>query len=137
MPGSASSGSIVAALTSMALPDLLMHLVLTNSDATSREALLQHVDKVVSTTNPAVLPDGSNVDEATPPKINPHICLLKRLRTLTRTWLTLSPLVSVTPNAQLPTVCVLTTAIRSVGSAIPSLSSLRRSLLWRMKSQFC
>ena len=30
--------------------------------------------KVVSTINPAVLQDGSNVDEAPPPKTNPHIC---------------------------------------------------------------
>ena len=53
--------------------------VLTNSDATSsaaREALLQYVDKFVSTTNPAILTDGSNVDEAPPPKTNPHICNL-------------------------------------------------------------
>ena len=40
----------------------------------AKEALLQYVDKIVSTTNPAVLPDGSNVDEAPPPKTNPHIC---------------------------------------------------------------
>ena len=51
--------------------------VLTNSDITStaaKEILLHHDDKVVSTINPAVLPDGSNVDEAPPPKTNPHIC---------------------------------------------------------------
>ena len=51
--------------------------VLNNSDDTSaaaKEELLQYVDKVVSTINPAVLPDGSNVDEAPPPKTNPHIC---------------------------------------------------------------
>ena len=40
----------------------------------AKEALLQYVDKIVSTTNPAVLPDWSNVDEAPPPKTNPHIC---------------------------------------------------------------
>ena len=53
--------------------------VLSNSDAIStaaKEALLQYVDKVVTTVNPAVLPNGSNVDEAPPPKTNPHICNL-------------------------------------------------------------
>ena len=53
--------------------------VLPSSDATStytsaREALVSYVDKVVSTINPAVLPDGSNIDDAPPPKTNPHIC---------------------------------------------------------------
>ena len=53
--------------------------VLANSEVTSTaavEALVQYVDKIVSTTNPAVLPDGSNVDEVPPPKTNPHICNL-------------------------------------------------------------
>ena len=42
----------------------------------AKEALIQHVDKIVSTTNPAVLPDGSNLDDALSPKTNPHICNL-------------------------------------------------------------
>ena len=53
--------------------------VLNSSESTStaaKEVLLQYVDKIVSTVNPAVLPDGSNVDEAPPPKTNPHICNL-------------------------------------------------------------
>ena len=56
-----------------------MQQVLNSSDNTStaaKEELLQYVDKVVSTINPAVLPDGSNVDDAPPPKTNPHICNL-------------------------------------------------------------
>ena len=50
---------------------------LATSEETSgaaKQALIQYVDKIVSTTNPAVLPDGSNVDDAPPPKTNPHIC---------------------------------------------------------------
>jgi hypothetical protein len=61
-------------------PDI--NQILSSSDANSTattEALLQYVDNVVSTTNPAVLPDGSNVDEAPPPKTNPHICNLPYL----------------------------------------------------------
>ena len=53
--------------------------VIANSDVnstTTRESLIQYVDKIVSTTKPAVLPDGSNIDEAPPPKTNPHICNL-------------------------------------------------------------
>ena len=42
----------------------------------AKEALIQHVDRIVSTTNPAVLPDGSNLDDAPSPKTNPHICNL-------------------------------------------------------------
>ena len=58
-------------------PDVEQVLNNTDSNSTSaRDALIQYVDKVVSTTNPAVQPDGGNVDEAPPPKTNPHICNL-------------------------------------------------------------
>ena len=51
--------------------------VLASSDAdtdAAREALIQHVDNIVSTTNPSLLLDGSNAEDAPPPKTNPHIC---------------------------------------------------------------
>ena len=35
---------------------------------------LDYADKVVSTTNPAVRPDGSDVDSAPPAQTNPHVC---------------------------------------------------------------
>ena len=44
------------------------------SPSTSREELIQYVDGIVSTVNPAILPDGSNADDVPPPRINPHIC---------------------------------------------------------------
>ena len=44
------------------------------SPSTSRDELLKYVDGIVTTINPAVLPDGSNVDDAPTPKTNPHIC---------------------------------------------------------------
>lgn len=46
------------------------------TSAAAKEALIHFVDKIVGTTNPAVLLDGSNVDEAPPPKTNSHICKL-------------------------------------------------------------
>ena len=42
----------------------------------AKEALIQYVDKVFSTTNQAVLPDGINVNEDLPPNTNPYICNL-------------------------------------------------------------
>ena len=39
-----------------------------------KEELIKFIDTLVSTSNPAVLPDGSNLDSAPPPKVNPHIC---------------------------------------------------------------
>lgn len=39
-----------------------------------KEELIKLIDTLVSTSNPVVLPDGSNVDSAPPPKVNPHIC---------------------------------------------------------------
>ena len=51
--------------------------VLASSDAdtdAAKEALIQHVDNIVSTTNPSLLLDGSNAEDAPPPKTNPHIC---------------------------------------------------------------
>ena len=32
------------------------------------------MDKIVTTLNSAILPDGSNADDVPPPKTNPHIC---------------------------------------------------------------
>ena len=39
-----------------------------------KEDIIQQADQLVSTVNPAVLPDGSNITDAPPPKIDPHIC---------------------------------------------------------------
>ena len=51
--------------------------ILASSNASTdaaKEALIQHVDRIVSTTNPAILQYGSNADNAPLPKTNPHIC---------------------------------------------------------------
>ena len=44
------------------------------SDDTLKEEIVKHADHLVSTINPAVLPDGSNISDAPAPKTDPHIC---------------------------------------------------------------
>ena len=41
---------------------------------TAKVELIRYVDRIVTTLNPAILPDGSNADDAPTPKTNPHIC---------------------------------------------------------------
>lgn len=45
-----------------------------NIPDTVEEEIIRYADGLVSTTNPAVLPDGSNIDDAPSPKTVPHIC---------------------------------------------------------------
>lgn len=42
----------------------------------TKQQLLDYVDRIVSTINPAVQPDGSDADSAPPARVNPHICNL-------------------------------------------------------------
>ena len=69
---------------SMELFGCKMHLmprILTNHDnSTSEEGLIQYINRTVSTNNPAVLQDGSNVSDAPPPKLDPHVCNQSYLR---------------------------------------------------------
>ena len=53
-------------------PDV--HNVLDTDNLSMQEQLIRYIDNKVSTINPAVLHDGSNVSDAPPPKIDPHIC---------------------------------------------------------------
>ena len=39
-----------------------------------KEDIVRYADQLVSTINPAVLPDGSNISNAPAPKVDPHIC---------------------------------------------------------------
>ena len=48
--------------------------VLSSEDPTNLEELIRFIDNTVSTTNPAILPDGSNASDAPPPTVTPHIC---------------------------------------------------------------
>ena len=40
----------------------------------TKQQIIEYADKIISTINPAVLPDGSNVSDAPPAKVDPHIC---------------------------------------------------------------
>ena len=40
----------------------------------TKEKIIEYADKIISTINPAVLPDGSNISDAPPAKVDPHIC---------------------------------------------------------------
>ena len=55
-------------------PDVEQLLKLTKNIETVKEEVVQYAKKVVTTINPAVAPDGSNVDDAQPPVKQPHIC---------------------------------------------------------------
>ena len=45
-----------------------------NGSEEDKDKIAKYADSIVSTRNPAVLPDGSNVDDAPAPKTNPHVC---------------------------------------------------------------
>ena len=51
-----------------------MEQIVADGADTAKEELIRYVDKIVTTPNPAILPDGSNTDDAPTPKTNPHIC---------------------------------------------------------------
>lgn len=48
--------------------------ILSSEDPTRNQELIRYINNTVTTLNPAVLPDGTNVSEAPQPKTNPHIC---------------------------------------------------------------
>ena len=48
--------------------------VLQANNTSMQAELIKYIDRTVCTTNPAVLDDGSNISNAPPPQINPHIC---------------------------------------------------------------
>ena len=55
-------------------PDVETILSTSNTSDEAKEVITQYVDNRVSTGNPAVLPDGSNVSDAPAPKTDPHVC---------------------------------------------------------------
>ena len=48
--------------------------ILASSNLTAHAEIIQYADAIISTINPAILPDGSNAQDAPPPKTNPHVC---------------------------------------------------------------
>ena len=55
-------------------PDVEELLPPSNISDKAKEEIVQFADGLVSTCNPVVLPDGSNVDDAPAPKTDPHVC---------------------------------------------------------------
>ena len=55
-------------------PDVEKLLSSSNYSNEAREVIAKYADNIVSTVNPAVLPDGSNADNAPLPKTDPHVC---------------------------------------------------------------
>ena len=101
--------------------------------------VIQYVDKIVSTTNPAVLPDGSNVDEAPPPRQIPTSVTYHTLkwRTLSKTCQISLPHASDIHSARLPTAYILTMANRSAALATQSLCNLNQPLSQMIVIVFC
>ncbi len=55
-------------------PDVEQLLNTTENIESVKEEIIQYANKVVTTINPAVAPDGSNVQDAPPPVTQPHVC---------------------------------------------------------------
>ena len=50
-----------------------MEQLLDDSNDILKDEVIKHADHLVSTINPAVLPDGSNISDAPAQKTDPHI----------------------------------------------------------------
>ena len=55
-------------------PDMEQLLSSPDTSDAAKEEITKFADSIVTTLNPAVLPDGSNIDDAPSPKTDPHIC---------------------------------------------------------------
>ena len=55
-------------------PDVAKIVSLANASAAQHDVIITFVDKLVSTTNPAINPDGSNMDDLLPPSTMPYVC---------------------------------------------------------------
>ncbi len=56
-------------------PDVMK--VLVSGDPTSQQQLINYIDRTVTSINPAVIPDCSNVSDAPLPNTNPHTNILQ------------------------------------------------------------
>lgn len=95
-------------------------------DSVNAEALkqdiIQYANRVVSTINPAVAPDGSDVDSAPLPVTQPHICNKSYLevQTAKKTYPSSSPHARGTQDALKPTALAHAMANKCVTLATPS-----------------
>ena len=111
-------------------PDVEQLLSSPDTTDTVKAEITRYADGIVSTCNPAVLPDGSNVDDAPAPKTDPHVCnkVYGEIQDFDTIWL---PHVNATRGAQQHTACVHETDDRSVALATPSLYSHTQLLSWK------
>ena len=58
------------------LPDApdVQRMLAPGAAVADRQQVTRFIDSIVSTTNPGILPDGSNAADALPPQTNPHVC---------------------------------------------------------------
>ena len=99
------------------------------SDA-AKEQITKYADSLVSTCNPAVLPDGSNIDDAPAPKTDPHICIqvYGDIQDFDQDLTDLIATCQRHTRAQLHTACAHVMDVKSVALAIPSLSNRTQTL---------
>ena len=64
----------MATLTFIHAPDVERLLSLHDVPDSVKAQIINYADSLVSTMNPALLPDGSNIDSAPVPKTDPHVC---------------------------------------------------------------
>ena len=55
-------------------PNVENVMALPNDQISEREQLINYIDSLICTSNPAILPDGSNAQHAPPPRFDPHPC---------------------------------------------------------------
>lgn len=55
-------------------PDVQQVMSSPEPDEDAKQHLIEYIDNIISTTNPAVQPDSSDVDSVPPLRVNPHIC---------------------------------------------------------------
>ena len=59
------------------LPMLKKLWHLPDDTISDKEDLIKFIDSLICTSNPAILPDGSNAQDAPTPRLGPHACSVK------------------------------------------------------------
>ena len=112
------------------LPGFQVHLMLLeNSEATAKEALLQYITKLVSTINTAVLPDGNNVHEA-PPRPTPTSVMYLTLKHFDQDLANLD-------HYNMPATHLLLSSLLPVCSQWPTEQQIRVSETFATWNTFC
>lgn len=97
------------------------------SDDPLAQDLIRYIDRTVSTTNPAVLHDGSNISNASPALINSHICS-KPYSEVEDHLQDLNDLIATPSDTHVVQLHIVYTQYRSVALIIPSHCKQRQTL---------